>query len=128
MINDKEKSERENAKARLQKHSSKATEKGCLLWQAYQSEGYGYIKYRGKRVGAHRVSWIVHNDMEIPEGSVIHHTCHNGICINPKHLKAVTPQENIAEMLEKKYYLKRIAELESRLEECNCEQTKATGN
>lgn len=119
---------KEKAKERLLKHSKKEEEKGCLLWQAHQSEGYGYIKYEGKKVGAHRVSWALHNNVDIPEGSVIHHTCHNGLCINPEHLRAVTPQENNAEMLEKQYYLKRIAELESKLEVCNCEQTEATGN
>jgi hypothetical protein len=124
MINDHKK---EKAKKRLLKHSQKEKTKGCLQWQAYSANGYGWMKYNGKKVGAHRVAWEVFYG-DIPEGSVIHHICHNGICVNPKHLRAVTPQENNAEMMEKKYYLKRIAELESRLERCNCEQTKATRN
>jgi hypothetical protein len=34
-------------------------------------------------------------------------------CVNPAHLQAVTQQENAAEMLERKAYLARIAELEA---------------
>jgi hypothetical protein len=102
---------------------------GCHIWTSVVTDnGYGVTKWKGQRIRAHRLAyelWVG----PIPEGTVVHHICSNKVCVNPKHLQAVTPQENTAEMLERTSMQKRIAELESRLEACNhCEQTKTTGD
>lgn len=84
----------------------------CILTKAYKSlNGYGkYMTINGKSHRAHRGAWIKAHGA-IPVGMVIDHVCHNkavelgecegGIncihrtCINPKHLRLVTQQENI---------------------------------
>ena len=55
---------------------------------------------------------------EAPLGSqAAHHICANTKCVNPEHLQPVTHRDNIAEMLARHSYLKRIAELEEAIKE-----------
>lgn len=42
---------------------------------------------------AHRLSWVMHCG-EIPEGMQVDHKCHNTLCVNPRHLRLVTPKQN----------------------------------
>ena len=42
---------------------------------------------------AHRLSWVMKNG-EIPEGMLVDHKCHNTLCVNPAHLRLVTPKQN----------------------------------
>ena len=77
-------------------------------------DGYGVTSIKGKLVRAHRVSYQEHVG-PIPMGSVVHHTCANRACINPKHLQLLSSTENVAEMLERRAYKDRIAELEAEL-------------
>lgn len=72
---------------------------GCLLWQgAVHRSGYGAFTSLGKRLQAHRVVYE-HLVADIPAGMEIDHVHANGCrhrhCVNPNHLEAVTPQENI---------------------------------
>lgn len=47
---------------------------------------YGTVSFeRGKSMGAHRASYIVHNG-PIPHGEVVRHTCDNPTCVEPTHL------------------------------------------
>lgn len=64
----------------------------CWLWNGYVSkDGYGSFNY----TGAHRYFYLQRNG-SIPSGQVVHHLCNNKSCVNPGHLKAVSPQANKA--------------------------------
>lgn len=67
---------------------------GCWVWQRHPVGGYGNHTVNGKEQRAHRVAYsLVYG--EIPAGLVVDHLCRNKLCVNPKHLEAVTQRENI---------------------------------
>jgi hypothetical protein len=56
----------------------------CWEWKGQRSpEGYG----RQGILYAHRVAYEREHG-PVPEGYVVHHTCHNRGCVNPAHLEA----------------------------------------
>ncbi len=68
--------------------------KGCWLWLGgCSSDGYGSIGVNGKAKGAHQVAYEIFV-RPIPVGKEIDHLCRNRICVNPKHMEAVTHKEN----------------------------------
>lgn len=73
---------------------------GCWNWLKPNSIGYGQFKINGRNIGAHRVSWIIHNG-DIPEGLNVLHKCDNRRCVNPDHLFIGTQQDNVDDMIEK---------------------------
>ena len=60
----------------------------CIIWGGTNHGRYGSF-WIGKHVTAHRVAFFLANGY-LPV--VVHHTCGNNFCVNPKHLKALKSQ------------------------------------
>lgn len=91
------------------------TESGCREWQRkVRKDGYASVGVAGRTVGVHRLmAEALHGDLH---GEPVHHICANTRCVEPTHLQPISQRENAAEMLERKWYRSRIAELEAALE------------
>jgi hypothetical protein len=75
---------------------------GCWVWQRpISTSRYGAINFAGKRRGAHRVAFAVHNGRNIDGLGCICHRCDNPPCVNPAHLFEATQLENIRDRNEK---------------------------
>lgn len=66
----------------------------CWLWLGSKyGNGYGAFHVNRIKRLAHRVSYEIHIG-EIDPGMVLDHICRVRHCVNPKHLRVVTRQEN----------------------------------
>ena len=81
---------------------------GCWLYKGYrQTCGYGQLYVEGRRILAHRMSWIAHKG-EIPAGMLVCHTCDTPRCVNPEHLFLGTHKDNSDDCVSKgRAYMQR---------------------
>lgn len=74
---------------------------GCWLWTgALNSRGYGCFGVNGKSHLAHRLMLTVAKG-PIPSGYLCCHHCDVPNCVNPTHLFAGSPSDNVQDMLAK---------------------------
>ena len=73
---------------------------GCWEWKGIDTNRYALIHVNDKNIGAHRLSYIVHNG-PIPEGLHVLHKCDNKKCCNPEHLFLGTSAENMQDKVNK---------------------------
>lgn len=67
----------------------------CWLWTgSTRPGGYGLWHFDGKSRGAHVVSLLLLG-IEVPKGMNVDHICRVRNCVNPDHLRVVTPRENV---------------------------------
>lgn len=77
---------------------SKEDLNGCWPYQGQKiKDGYGRLRYRGRKMLAHRMAWI-YSYGDIPEGMQCCHTCDNPSCCNPSHLFLGTQKDNMQDM------------------------------
>lgn len=75
----------------------------CWPWtDVPNSVGYGVFHLDGRRVGAHRIAFMLANDLPLDTVNTVDHTCHNQsgcaggprcphrLCCNPAHLENTT--------------------------------------
>lgn len=79
----------------------------CVLYDRYiNSDGYGEVnfRYNNKKYNtlAHRVSYILHHNVNLLTNNIIMHNCDNPTCVNPKHLKLGTHADNVQDRVKKK--------------------------
>lgn len=74
----------------------------CWIYQGGKNNiGYGMIRDDKKMRTTHRVSYEEHNNVKIPPGMCVCHTCDNPSCVNPAHLWLGSHKDNSKDMVAK---------------------------
>lgn len=90
-------SEWQEASDRFWKKVDKAGPNECWNWRGGKpGKGYGRITVNGRGMPAHRLSVLL-SGRPIPKGMFVDHCCRNTKCVNPRHLRVVTPRINSIE-------------------------------
>jgi len=67
----------------------------CWPWQgSVATTGYGQLSFHRRNTNAHRVAYTLWHGQEPWKGMHLDHLCRMPLCVNPAHLRMVTPREN----------------------------------
>ena len=61
----------------------------CLVWRGSSIRGHGSIGHKNHNYRVHRLAYLIANG-PIPPGLQVMHSCDNGLCCNPLHLRVGT--------------------------------------
>lgn len=105
----------------VRENSSVDTETDCWNWLGrLDHNGYPNISGKASSRFVHRL--VIEVGLGHKMGSdEAHHICANRKCLNPDHLQAISKRENLAEMRQRRTYIKRIQELEDIIKELDPE-------
>lgn len=82
--------------------AAKLDQDECVIWPySKNQEGYGNVKRNGRTDKAHRVVCELVRGEAPSKGLFVLHSCDNPSCVNPRHLRFGTAQENAIERNEK---------------------------
>lgn len=74
---------------------------GCWEYSGYLNRfGYGRLRHNGKKILAHRLSYIF-NVGEIACDALVLHKCDNPKCVNPDHLYLGSAKDNANDMVKR---------------------------
>jgi hypothetical protein len=74
-------------------------ETGCIEWQGTQT--YGSVRFHGKKIGAHRLAFMLAYNVELTPEDFVCHICDNTRCINAEHLVLGDNSTNMLDAVEK---------------------------
>jgi predicted XRE-type DNA-binding protein len=95
-----------NLKNRFWKRIKMGTAEECWVWQGATSHKYGYLHVMKRRIPAHRLAFIFHNNLRISDALYVCHKCDNPPCCNPDHLFLGTHRDNEDDKVRKGRQLK----------------------
>lgn len=73
---------------------------GCWPWLlSTHRRGYGQMSHGKANWKTHKVAFLISGGILTDEKPWVLHSCHNPICVNPRHLRAGSPKDNVDDMI-----------------------------